>query len=107
MSALGRKLLIAFAVLGLAASSTATFVHSGGARSVPVSKLPARAVKDLGVLVATPVALVITLIFVAGASWGMSAFPRAAERPAAVLPPAISAAQRAEFERWWDVQPKS
>ena len=83
------------------------FVISGGAKAVPLSKLPGRVVTDLRVMVGTPVALVIALLFAAGASWGVSAFPRESGRPAAMLPPAISAAQRAEFERWWDVQPKS
>ena len=82
------------------------FVISGGARSVPLSKLPRRALKDLGVLVATPVALVIALLFVAGASWGMSAFPRETERPVVAQAPPLSGDQRSEFERWWDVQPK-
>src|SRR5439155_20056881 len=42
------------------------FVISGGARAVSMAKLPARAVKDLGVLLTTPVALVVTLVFIAG-----------------------------------------
>ena len=83
------------------------FVVSGGASSVSMKELPARALKDIGVLVATPVALVITLLFIAGASWGMSAFPRDTERPVVAQAPTLSAVQRTEFERWWDVQPKS
>ena len=83
------------------------FVISGGAKSVPMSKLPARALKDIRVLVATPVALVIALLFIAGASWGMSVFPRETERPVIAQAPPLSTDQRSEFERWWDVQPKS
>ena len=82
------------------------FVISGGASSVPMSKLPARALKDIRVLVATPVALVIALLFIAGASWGMSVFPRETERPVIAQAPPLTA-ERTEFERWWDVQPKS
>ena len=83
------------------------FAISGGARSVPMSALPGRALKDIGVLVATPAAIVIALLFIAGGSWGMSAFPREIERPVVAQAPPISAAERAEFERWWDLQPKS
>jgi len=83
------------------------FVISGGASSVPMSTLPKRALRDIGVLVTTPASLVIALLFVAGASWGMSAFPREEERPIVRQAPPISADQRTEFERWWDLQPKS
>src|SRR6187401_2851724 len=50
------------------------FVISGGAKAVPLSKLPGRVVTDLRVMVGTPIALVIALLFIAGASWGMSVF---------------------------------
>src|SRR5918993_45765 len=55
-----------------------TFIISGGASSVPMSSLPQRVMTDMRVLVATPVALVIALLFVAGTSWGVTAFPREA-----------------------------
>jgi uncharacterized membrane protein/protein-disulfide isomerase len=83
------------------------FVISGGASSVPMSSLPKRALRDMRVLVATPLAIVIALLFVAGTTWGVSAFPRESDRPAAVQLPVVTDAQRAELERWWDVQPKS
>lgn len=82
------------------------FVISGGAKGVPMSQLPGRAVADMRVLVGTPIALVIALLFVAGASWGMSAFPRVEERPVVALGPPLSGDQRAELEKWWDVQPR-
>lgn len=85
------------AVIGL-------FVVSGGASSVPMSKLPARTLRDLRVLVATPVALVLTLVFIAGASWGMSVFPREDVRPAAAPVVALTTKASSEFERWWEVQ---
>ena len=83
------------------------FVLSGGASSVPMSRLPGRAVRDIRVLVATPLALVIALLFVAGASWGMRVFPQEELRPVVAQAPAISASQTTEFERWWDVQAKT
>jgi len=82
------------------------FVMSGGASSVPMSKLPMRALKDMRVLVATPVALVIAILFVAGAAWGTSRFPREEIRPVVAPAPALTANAAGEFERWWDVQPK-
>jgi uncharacterized membrane protein/protein-disulfide isomerase len=82
------------------------FVISGGASSVPMSTLPRRALRDVRVLVATPVALVIALLFVAGAAWGTTSFPREQVRPASVPVPTLSTDQRSEFERWWDVQPQ-
>jgi uncharacterized membrane protein len=82
------------------------FVVSGGASSVPMKSLPSRAFRDIRVLVGTPLALVVALLFVAGASWGMTAFPREAERPVIAQAQPLSTDQRSEFERWWDLQPK-
>jgi uncharacterized membrane protein/protein-disulfide isomerase len=83
------------------------FIVSGGAQSVPMSKLPMRALSDIRVLVATPLALVVALLFVAGAAWGTTSFPREEIRPAAPQAPPLTGDQRSELERWWDVQPKT
>src|SRR5215207_6577774 len=87
------------------------FIISGGASSVPMSSLPKRLLTDMRVLVATPLAIVIALLFVAGTAWGVSAFPRESERPAvaaAAVPSApLSAEQQGELERWWAMQPAS
>ena len=82
------------------------FVISGGASSMPMSSLPKRALRDIRVLVTTPAALIVALLFIAGASWGMTAFPREAARPLIPQAPPITADQRTEFELWWDMQPK-
>jgi uncharacterized membrane protein/protein-disulfide isomerase len=82
------------------------FVMSGGASSVPMSKLPGRALSDMRVLVATPVALIIALLFVGGAAWATSSFPREVNRPVVAQAPAITANESTEFERWWDLQPR-
>jgi uncharacterized membrane protein/protein-disulfide isomerase len=86
------------AVIGL-------FVVSGGVSSVPMSTLPGRAIRDLQVLVTTPVALVIALLFVGGAAWAPSAFPRETPRPVAAPIVALSAKEAGEFEAWWALQP--
>jgi uncharacterized membrane protein len=82
------------------------FVISGGASSVAMSKLPRRAMTDARVLVSTPLALAIAVVFVAASSWGMSAFPREEERPVQRQLPAVSDDQRSQLEQWWDMQPK-
>jgi uncharacterized membrane protein len=83
------------------------FVVSGGGSSVPMSSLPSRFLRDMRVLVATPLALVVALLFMAGASWGMTVFPRETERPAVQQVTPLNAAQNSELARWWDMQPKS
>jgi uncharacterized membrane protein/protein-disulfide isomerase len=83
------------------------FVISGGASSVPMSSLPKRALRDMRVLVATPLALVIALLFVGGMTWSVTAFPREELRPVIPQAPPVSSDQRSEFERWWDMQPRS
>ena len=82
------------------------FVISGGAKGVPVAKLPGRALADVGVMASTPIALVVAILFVAGAAWGVSAFPREEERPVVNLLPVLEGEKRAELEKWWEVQVK-
>ncbi|HYT68810.1 MAG TPA: vitamin K epoxide reductase family protein [Vicinamibacterales bacterium] len=81
------------------------FIVSGGASSVPMSSLPKRILTDMRVLVATPLALVITLVFLASAGWSVSVFPHEAERPVVPLAPPINQDQRSELEKWWELQP--
>src|SRR3954447_6878966 len=83
------------------------FVISGGASSVPMSSLPSRFLRDMRVLVATPLALVVALLFIAGASWGMTVFPRETERPPVQQVQPLTTDQSSELARWWDLQPKS
>jgi len=83
------------------------FIISGGASSVSMSSLPSRFLRDMRVLVATPLALVVSLLFIAGASWGMTVFPRETERPAVQQVTPLTAEQNSELSRWWDLQPKS
>lgn len=90
------------------------FIITGGASSVPMSSLPKRLLTDMRVLVATPLALVIALLFVAGTAWGVSAFPGETARPdaaavaaAAAPSPPLTPDRQAELEQWWALQPAS
>jgi uncharacterized membrane protein/protein-disulfide isomerase len=82
------------------------FIISGGASSVPMTTLPRRAWRDIRVLVTTPLALVIALLFVAGTAWGITTFPSPTERPVIQQAAPLTTDQQTEFTRWWDVQPK-
>jgi uncharacterized membrane protein/protein-disulfide isomerase len=92
------------AVIGL-------FIISGGANGLPMSRLPGRAMRDLGVLVSAPAALLIAVVFLAGAAGAVMAFPHPQPAAAAAQTAASAAAltplnqdQRSEFERWWEMQ---
>ena len=88
----------------------ALFIISGGATSFPMTSLPRRAPRDVKALFSTPAALAIVLLLVAGAATAIAAFPREApssgQAPVAgpSYPP-LTDQQRAEIERWFDMQP--
>jgi uncharacterized membrane protein/protein-disulfide isomerase len=95
------------------------FLISGGAMSFPMSHLPGRAARDLRVLVSSPAALILAILFLGGAATAVAFFPREAtptnaaataapEQSAAgqAAAPAASQAEQSEFERWFLQQPK-
>ncbi len=96
------------------------FFVSAGATSMPFASIPGRLFRDVRSLLSTPAALVLTLLWLAGSGSLVAFFPReeateaaagasasgepaqaAAAGPAKVL----SAAQKADFERWYAAQP--
>lgn len=85
----------------------AIFIISGGATTFPMTTLPGRARRDVRALISSPLALVILLLFVAGAATLVASFPRESStaRPAVQAPP-LTDEQRAQIARWYDVQPK-
>jgi uncharacterized membrane protein/protein-disulfide isomerase len=86
----------------------ALFVVSSRSLSFPVTHLPDRARRDVRQLVASPAALVVTLLFVAGAVTAIAAFPHDAPAPAAgqqAATPPLTDAERAKVEEWWNLQP--
>jgi uncharacterized membrane protein/protein-disulfide isomerase len=86
----------------------AIFIISGSATKFPMSTLPGRAARDVSALAKSPVALLIAVLFVAGAAVLISTFPReqAVEAAAPVQFAALTPEDQARFEQWWDVQPK-
>jgi uncharacterized membrane protein/protein-disulfide isomerase len=82
------------------------FIVSGRAGAVALSQLPGRALRDLGALVMSPLASAIAVLFVAGAASAVAFFPRPEERPVAQPIQPLPPDQRAELEKWFDLQPK-
>jgi uncharacterized membrane protein/protein-disulfide isomerase len=93
------------AVIGL-------FLVSGAATTFPMTTLPRRAANDVRVFTRSPLAIIIALLFFAGAGTTLAFFPRegavASSDPAAAAAaaPAPTQDQRSEFERWYVSQPR-
>jgi uncharacterized membrane protein/protein-disulfide isomerase len=95
------------AVIGL-------FLVSGAATSFPMTTLPRRAARDARVFIGSPLALIVAVLFFAGAATTLAFFPRegvaasAGEQAAAAstTAPAPTQNQVSEFERWYASQPR-
>ena len=93
------------AVIGL-------FLLSGATTSFPMTTLPRRASRDLRVFAGSPLAIVVAILFFAGAASTLAWFPRegGGRAPASRRPPSAAPAptqdQRSEFERWYASQPR-
>jgi protein-disulfide isomerase len=75
------------------------FIVSGAATSVPMTTLPGRLMRDLRVLVSNPLAIAVTVLFVAGAATTLAFFPREASNEAGSAP-TPTADQRNELEQF-------
>ncbi len=94
------------------------FLVSGAATAVPMRTLPRRLVTDLRALARSPAALVIAILFLAGAASAVAFFPSASPPAAAATAapdraqqaspaaPQAAAGQASEFERWYRAQPR-
>lgn len=89
------------------------FVVSGTASDVDMRSLSSRLFRDLRALVKSPVALTVSLLYLAGAASLVAFFPRQASTPlssgvaaTAAPPAALAQAQQSEFERWYTAQPR-
>jgi uncharacterized membrane protein/protein-disulfide isomerase len=92
------------AVIGL-------FLVSGAATSFPMTTLPRRASRDVRVFAGSPLAIVVAILFFAGAASTLAWFPREAvvapgEPASASAAPMPTQDQRSEFERWYASQPR-
>src|SRR5260370_13952106 len=85
------------AVIGL-------FLVSGAATSIPMTTLPRRIVGDIRVLVASPLAIAIVVLFFAGAATTLAFFPR--ESVTAGATPVPTQDQRTELERFMATAPR-
>jgi len=81
------------AVIGL-------FLLSGAATSLPMLSLPRRAAQDLKVLLASPLALLLAVLWLGGSATTIAFFPREAVASAAGVLPEPTQDQRSELERF-------
>lgn len=87
----------------------AIFFISGGASSFAMSTLPQRASKDLSTMVRSPVALGLALILSVGAVSLIRAFPHETQATTTASGPEyppLTDQQKADFIRWYEMQPK-
>jgi len=85
------------------------FLVSGAATSVPMTTLPRRAARDVRVLVSSPLAITLAVLFCAGAVTTLAFFPREGVMAAAnenAAPAPLSQDRRSEFERYFTSQPR-
>ena len=89
------------AVIGL-------FLVSGAATTFPMTTLPRRAARDVRVLVSSPLAIILAVLFCAGAVTTLAFFPREGVMAAAenAAPAPLSQDRQSEFERYFTSQPR-
>ena len=80
------------------------FLVSGAATSVPMTTLPRRAARDLRLLVASPIAIALAVLFVGGAVSTLAFFPREGSTSAEAR--SLSPDQRSEIERYMETAPR-
>ena len=80
------------------------FIVSGASTSVPMTTLPRGLARDLRVLAGSPLAIAVTLLFVAGAISTLALFPREGSVEPGAAPP--TADQRSELEQFMAQAPR-
>ena len=88
-------------------SVVAIFLISASTTSFPMTTLPKRLGSDLRTMASSPAALVLAVVFAVGGMTIKATFPseQAAAQAPAEFPP-LTDQQKADLEKWWDVQPK-
>ena len=92
-------LLTYAAVIGL-------FLVSGAATSMPMLSLPRRAAQDLKVLLASPLALILAVLWLGGGAATVAFFPREVAAAADGTLPEATQDQRSELERFMTSTPR-
>ena len=83
------------------------FLVSGSAASLPMLSLPRRAAQDLRLVAATPMALVLALVWAGGSVSTLAFFPRETSVVVANAPvPEGAGEQRSELERFMETAPR-
>jgi uncharacterized membrane protein/protein-disulfide isomerase len=96
--------------LTMAAAVVGLFFLSGSTTPFPMTTLPRRAARDVRALFASPVAIVVTVLFLAAAFSTVAFFPREVsatpETAATPVAPAQAPtqAQASEFEKYWEAR---
>jgi protein-disulfide isomerase/uncharacterized membrane protein len=88
----------------------ALFLMTGGATAIPMTSLPRRALQDVRTLAASPVALILAVLFTGTSALGLALFPREAAAPdvasEAAAPADRDPERESEFQRWYTAQPR-
>jgi protein-disulfide isomerase len=88
----------------------ALFIVSGARTLYPMITIPRRLLQDAKAALASPAALALILVFLAGATAAVAFYPRGGGVAAAAVPEqgqAASADRTSEFVRWWDAQTRT
>ncbi len=85
----------------------ALFIISGTRTSYPMITIPRRLLQDAKAALASPGALALILVFIAGATAAVAFFPNGGVGPAPQAAQAGSADRTSEFVRWWDAQTRT
>jgi uncharacterized membrane protein/protein-disulfide isomerase len=82
------------------------FIVSGTRTSYPMITIPRRLLQDAKAAVASPVALVLLLVFLVAATTAVAFFPHGTPGPAAAAPGQVAGDQQSEFLRYWESAPR-
>jgi uncharacterized membrane protein/protein-disulfide isomerase len=85
----------------------ALFIVSGTRTPYPMLTIPRRLLQDAKAALASPAALALILVFLAGATAAVAFFPRGGDAAAPETGQAAQADRSSEFVRWWDAQTRT
>ncbi len=84
------------------------FLVSGAAADGSMTDLPRRMLRDLKLLLSSPVGVSVSVVFLAGAVALVALFPRQVDATTPGAAPApISVEQQSEFEKWYEALPRT